>query len=193
MSLRFAVAHRLETDPDDLSRCLTPHKAIGWLTLLPGIEHLICCDMNRHLTVLIVEDLPDDVLLLRKAMTRSGITNPIQVVEDGREAIAYLQGEGKYANRMQYPFPSVIFTDLKMPRMSGFEVLEWLRQHPDCSVIPVIILTASRQDEDVKRAYLMGANAYLVKPTSLADLESMVKTAYDFWAWCEKPHVSGNC
>ncbi len=149
--------------------------------------------MNGNLTFLIIEDLPNDVLLLRRALTKSGITNPVQVVEDGREAIAYLRGEGKYGDRKQYPFPSVIFTNLKMPRMGGFEVLEWLRHHPECSVIPVIILTASRQDENIRRAYQLGANAYLVKPSSMADLEAMVKTAYDFWSWCERPQVAGHC
>src|SRR3954465_2385830 len=109
--------------------------------------------MNRQLTILIIEDLPDDVLLLRKALTRSGVTNPVQVAEDGVEAIAYLEGEGKYADRVQYPFPSVIFTDLKLPRVDAFGVLAWLRSHPDCSVIPLVVLTASAIDADVRKAY----------------------------------------
>ncbi|MDB6022017.1 MAG: two-component system response regulator [Pedosphaera sp.] len=149
--------------------------------------------MDRNLTILIIEDDPNDALLLQKALSRERITNPLQVVHDGQEAIEYLQGEGPYQDRARFPFPSVIFTDLKMPRRSGFEVLEWLRCHPDCSVIPLIILTNSKIDADIKRAYEMGANAYLVKPASLQDLQEMVKTAYNFWAWCEKPHLAGNC
>lgn len=77
--------------------------------------------------------------------------------------------------------------------MSGFEILQWLRNHPDCSVIPVMIFTASRQDEDIKRAYQMGANAYFVKPGTIGELQEMVKAAYNFWAWCEKPHVPEKC
>jgi CheY-like chemotaxis protein len=149
--------------------------------------------MDRNLTILIIEDDPNDVILLKRALTREDINNPIQVVHDGQEALDYLQGEGKYADRAKFPFPSVVFTDLKMPRMSGFDVLEWLRKHPECSVIPVIILTASKLDEDIKKAYQMGANAYLVKPSQIGDLQEMVKTAYNFWAWCEKPLMSGNC
>jgi CheY-like chemotaxis protein len=149
--------------------------------------------MNRNLTLLIVEDDPNDVILLRKALTREGINNATQVVNDGAEAIAYLEGREPYRDRSQFPFPSVIFTDLKMPRMDGFDVLCWLRAHPECSVMPVMILTASRIDADVRKAYQLGANGYLVKPNSLEDLQAMVRTAYEFWAWCEKPEVGGKC
>lgn len=149
--------------------------------------------MDRDLTILIIEDDPNDVLLLKKALSRAGIKDPIQVVTDGGQAIRYLQGDDEYGDRLQFPFPSVIFTDLKMPRMSGFDVLQWLRTHPECSVIPLIILTASRMDEDVRRAYQMGANAYLVKPSSIEELQEMVRTAYEFWSWCEKPNVGGRC
>lgn len=149
--------------------------------------------MDRNLTILIIEDDPNDVILLKRALTREDINNPIQVVHDGQEALDYLQGEGKYADRAKFPFPSVVFTDLKMPRMSGFDVLQWLRNHPECAVIPVIILTASRLEEDIKKAYQMGANAYLVKPSQIGELQEMVKTAYNFWSWCEKPRMGGNC
>ncbi len=149
--------------------------------------------MNRNLTILIVEDDENDMMLLKMALAKEGIKNPLQVVRDGYEAIEYLRAEGQYKDRAKFPFPSVIFTDLKMPRMSGFEVLAWLRNHPECSVIPVIILSASNQDADVKRAYQMGANAYLVKPSQISGLQEMVKTAFDFWALCEKPHVPDKC
>ena len=149
--------------------------------------------MNRNLTILIIEDDPNDVVLLKRALNRENINNPVQVVNDGKEAVHYLQGEGKYHDRTHFPFPSVIFTDLKMPRMSGFDVLDWLKNHPECSVIPLIILTASKMEEDVRKAYQMGANAYLVKPSSIGELQEMVKTVYNFWALCEKPPMSGKC
>jgi CheY-like chemotaxis protein len=149
--------------------------------------------MNRNLTILIIEDDPNDVVLLKRALSRENINNPVQVVHDGKEALHYLQGEGKYHDRTEFPFPSVIFTDLKMPRMSGFDVLDWLKKHPECSVIPLIILSASKMEADVRKAYQMGANAYLVKPGSIGELQEMVKTAYNFWALCEKPPMSGKC
>lgn len=146
--------------------------------------------MDPRLTILIIDDDPNDVLLLRKALTRAEIHDPVQVVTDGFQAIQYLSGEGMYGNREQFPFPSVVFTDLKMPRINGFEVLQWLRKHPDCSVIPVMVLSASKIDADIKRAYQLGANAYLAKPSSMKELVEAVKTAYSFWAHCEKPQVS---
>ncbi|MDB6066506.1 MAG: two-component system response regulator [Pedosphaera sp.] len=149
--------------------------------------------MEGDMTILIIEDDPNDVLLLKKALSRAGINNPIQVATDGAQAIRYLQGEGEYGDRLRFPFPSVIFTDLKMPRMSGFDVLQWLRTHQECSVIPLIILTASKMDEDVRKAYQLGANAYLVKPSSIEELQEMVKASYEFWAWCEKPVVGDKC
>src|ERR1041385_2145111 len=102
--------------------------------------------MNRNLPILVIEDNEDDVFLLKRALAGEGINNPVQVVNDGLEAINYLEGKGKYHDRIQFPFPSVIFSDLKMPRMNGFDVLQWLRTHPDCSVIPIIILSTSRED-----------------------------------------------
>jgi CheY-like chemotaxis protein len=149
--------------------------------------------VNRNLTILIVEDNPHDVRLLKMALTKAGIEDPVQVVEDGVEAIDYLHGAGKYRDRSQYPFPNVMFSDLKMPRMGGFEILEWLRSHEECSVIPLILLTNSSLDADVRRAYRMGANAYMVKPQRFEDLVEMVRTAHEFWAKCEKPLVPENC
>jgi CheY-like chemotaxis protein len=149
--------------------------------------------LNKNLTILIIEDQENDVILLKAALSRAGIVNLIRVVRDGQEALDYLRGQGKYADRSNFPFPSIIFTDLKMPRVSGFDLLEWLREHPDCCSIPVVILTASRIDTDIRRAYRLGANAYLVKPSTLEDLQAMVKTACDFWAWCELPLAPGKC
>jgi CheY-like chemotaxis protein len=159
-------------------------------SLRPCMRVLI---MGANLTILIAEDDANDVLILKKALERADIKYPIYVVPDGQEAIDYLRGEGQYSDRTKFPFPNVVFMDLKMPRMSGFDVLEWSKNNPECAVIPVIILSASKQDEDIKKAYQMGANAYLVKPSQIGDLQEMVKTSFSFWAWCEKPNVSGKC
>jgi len=149
--------------------------------------------MNRNLTILVAEDDENDVLLLKRAFSKNGINNPTHVSRDGADACAYLKGEGAYQDREKYPFPSIIITDLKMPRFSGFEILEWLKNHPDCHVIPVIVLSASRQEDDVKKAYQLGANAFLHKPSTSAELEKLVRTVADFWNMCEKPRLPTGC
>lgn len=149
--------------------------------------------MDASFTILILEDNQDDMNLLEVALRREGITSPVQVVRDGEEAIEYLCGNGRYGDRVKFPFPKVIFTDLKMPRMGGFEVLEWVRRHPECSVIPVIILSDSKLASDIKKAYQMGANAYLCKPARIEDMQQMVKTAFQFWAWSEIPQGPEKC
>ena len=149
--------------------------------------------MREALPILIVEDSENDILLLTLALKRAGVLNPLHIARDGKEAIEYLQGVGMYADRVRFPFPSVILSDVKMPRMGGLEVLQWLRNHPDCSVIPVIILSASRQESDIKRAYQLGVNSYLVKPSTLDELQSMMKLTFDYWFICEKPAYPPNC
>ncbi|HEX3799303.1 MAG TPA: response regulator [Verrucomicrobiae bacterium] len=143
--------------------------------------------MNRNLQILLIEDNDDDAAVFRYALKRAGIPNPLFVATDGQAAIQYLEGSHGYEDRLKYPFPSVIFTDIKMPRKTGFDVLEWLRAHPTCSVIPIIVLSGSSLSEDIKRAYEMGANAYLVKPSDAEVMQKMLKITYDFWAICEKP------
>lgn len=117
-------------------------------------------------TILLVEDQENDATLLKMAFTKNKILNPVQWVRDGLEAIAYLNGEGIYADRTLYPFPEVLLLDLKMPRMTGLELLAWIRDHPDFRVIPTIIMTSSRQDIDIEKAYNLGANTYMLKPSS---------------------------
>src|SRR5882672_4494493 len=92
-------------------------------------------------TILILEDNPDDVLLLQRALQKNNIKMPLQILSDGEEGIAYLKGEDKYADRLTFPFPRVIILDLKMPRKGGLEVLDFLSNHPDLRVIPTIVLT----------------------------------------------------
>jgi CheY-like chemotaxis protein len=149
--------------------------------------------VNDGLPILLIEDSENDLLLVKLALKRAGVLNPIQAARDGREAVEYLCGDGTYADRVKFPFPSLIISDLKMPRMDGFEILEWLRKHPECSVIPVIILSASKQDTDIKRAYQLGANSYLVKPSTLDQLQQILKRLFEYWEICEKPPYPVNC
>ena len=137
--------------------------------------------MARSVNILLVEDDPNDVMLIRKAVQKilSGI--PLAVVPNGQEAVGYLKGEGLYANRGVYPFPDIVLLDLKMPLMNGFEVLRWVRQQPRLKRLPVIVLTGSVQESDARLAYEMGANSYVIKPADFNQLLEMIKTLGNFW------------
>ncbi len=132
-------------------------------------------------TFLIVEDLENDALLMRRALQKAGINNPVIVVEDGKQALQYLSGEEQYADRTQYPLPCLILLDLKMPEVDGFEVLQWIREHPSLPPMIVVVLTASNLQEDIGRAYRLGANSYVVKPNSLDKLVDIAKDLANWW------------
>jgi CheY-like chemotaxis protein len=149
--------------------------------------------MNSEVPILIVEDDENDVFFLRKALQLEGISDQIRIVGDGEEAICYLEGRGDYLDRLRFPFPQVIYTDLKMPRKTGFDLLEWLRSRPECAVIPVMVLTTSQLDSDIRKAYQMGANAYIAKTAVFDDLRAMLRASHKFWAICEKPEVPAKC
>lgn len=137
--------------------------------------------------ILIMEDDENDAWLLQRALQKQNIRNPVRVVPDGEEGIAYLTGRGKYADRSRFPLPGFIITDLKMPLFSGLEVLKWLREHQDFKRIPILVLTSSRADSDVANAYGFGANSYMVKPTTFDDLEKLGRVILDYWKACELP------
>jgi CheY-like chemotaxis protein len=138
-----------------------------------------------------VEDDPNDVLLIQRAFRKANLVNPIQVVGDGEEAVAYLSGQGVYADRGRHPLPILILLDLKLPRKSGHEVLAWLRGQPELKRLPVVVLTSSREAADVNRVYDLGANSYLVKPVAFDDLLKMAQTLNMYWLILnEKPAVS---
>ncbi|PYX65955.1 MAG: response regulator, partial [Acidobacteria bacterium] len=92
-----------------------------------------------------------------------------------------------YSDRAKYPFPGVIISDVKMPRRDGLEVIEWVRSHPCCSVIPIVMLSGSRIEHDVVSAYKLGANSYFTKPTTLDELAELIRLAFDYWSRCERP------
>jgi CheY-like chemotaxis protein len=136
--------------------------------------------------ILLIEDEENDVFFFKRAMNKVGLTNPVQVASDGREAIDYLKGTGKFAGRTEFPLPSLILLDLKLPFVMGLDVLKWIREQPGLAPI-VVILSSSQQDEDIAAAYRLGANAYLVKPAEVTKLEEMVKAISGFWLMQNTP------
>ena len=122
---------------------------------------------------LVVEDEPGDALLIQRAFAKAKIPNPVHLVRDGDQAVEYLQGLGPYSDRTRYPLPKVMLLDLKLPRRSGLEVLEWLREKPGLKRLSVVVLTSSRETSDVNRACDLGVSSYLVKPVDYNQLVEM--------------------
>jgi CheY-like chemotaxis protein len=137
--------------------------------------------------ILLVEDDPDDALLAERAFRRTNVANPLRVVADGDEAVAYLAGEGRFADREANPLPVLVLLDLKLPRRSGFEVLEWLRAEPGLERLPVVVLTSSRETTDIDRAYELGANSYVVKPVDFASLMEIAHVLHIYWLIVNEP------
>ncbi len=138
-------------------------------------------------TILLVEDDPNDVLLIRRAFENTKIANPIEVVEDGEKAVSYLESLSSPGERKDSPLPMLVLLDLKLPRKSGLEVLAWMREQPHLRRLPVVILTSSRESSDINKAYDSGANSYLVKPGSFEDLMEMVASLNMYWLILNEP------
>src|SRR6476660_7885214 len=126
--------------------------------------------MTPASAILLVEDNDDDVFLMKHALASAGVSNAVLVVESGQRAVDYLSGEGPYSDRSRYPMPAVVFLDLKLPLMSGHEVLAWIRAQRQLESLVVVVLTSSNEPSDVRRAYSLGANSYLMKPLTAAQL-----------------------
>ena len=131
--------------------------------------------------VLLVEDDENDVMFVQRAFKHAGILNPLHIARHGDEAIEYLDGKGTYGDRERYPLPVFVLLDLKMPRRSGLEVLEWVKDRAGLKRIPIVVLTSSKNDSDVNKAYELGVNSYLVKPVSFEGLIELVKSLQLYW------------
>ena len=133
--------------------------------------------------ILIAEDNDDHVVLLRRALKKGAILNPIFVVNDGEEVVAYLKGEGRFADRYEYPLPGLLLLDLKMPKKNGFEVLQWIRQQPFLKRLRVVVLTTSDNPSDIDRAYELGANSFIVKPLEQQQFLEVTEAIKGYWLW----------
>jgi len=132
-------------------------------------------------TILLAEDNPKDVELTIEALSEHNIANQVIVVKDGVEAIEFLRREGKF--KLRKPgLPAVLLLDIKMPRMDGIEVLRNVRGDPTLKLLPVVILTSSREEQDLIKSYELGVNAYVVKPVDFKDFIQAVKEIGVFWA-----------
>lgn len=136
--------------------------------------------MPLRQAILVADDCLEDTFILKRAFAKSGITTPIIFVGDGQEAIDYLSSNEK-------PCPRLLLLDLKMPRLDGFDVLGWLQRQPGLRRLVVTVLTSSQQERDVNRAYDLGANSYVVKPSSAANYDEIVEKVHSYWMKVNHP------
>lgn len=149
---------------------------------------------GRNNTILLVEDDPNDARLVQRAFGKSGQEVRVLRLQHGDEAVSYLRGDAPFDNRESYPLPGVVLLDIKLPRRSGFEVLEWIRSRTDSlRRLPVIILTSSTHSNDINRAYDLGANSYVAKPESTDQLNELVRMFAEYWlSRNELPAMNGH-
>ena len=139
--------------------------------------------MSAPIRILIAEDDPNDLLLLKLAFSKAGLDNPVSLARDGEEVISYLEGKAPFNDPTRFPQPELLLLDLKMPRLDGFAVLEWLLWQPALRPRFVVVFTASDNPEDFRRARLLGADSFLVKPQDPRELVRIVQGLQDYW--CE--------
>jgi|ERR1043165_7601096 CheY-like chemotaxis protein len=136
--------------------------------------------LNKQI-ILLVEDDPNDVLLIQRAFQKAGLQNSLRIVRNGDEAIEYLSGENSYSDRERFPLPFLVLLDLKMPGTDGFEVLSWARSISNLKRLLMVVLTSSNLQSDVDKAYELGANSYLVKPVEFDDMVNLIKRFEVYW------------
>ncbi|MEM9775696.1 MAG: response regulator [Chloroflexota bacterium] len=138
--------------------------------------------------ILLVEDNPDDEELTLLTLEENNIANSVFVVRDGQEALSYLFGSDKYANRDTLKRPKLVMLDLKLPKLNGIEVLEKIKSNELTKKIPVVILTSSREEPDIERCYELGANSYIVKPVDFDQFKNAIRQVGMYWLILNEPH-----
>jgi|ERR1041385_7093436 CheY-like chemotaxis protein len=131
--------------------------------------------------MLVAEDDPNDIFLLERALARSGLAIEARFFRDGAETLDYLHGNGPFTDRKTYPLPRLLLLDIKMPRKNGFEVLQSVRSNPALKRLIAVMFSSSAEEKDINRAYDLGANAYVVKPSDSARLVLVLRRIHDFW------------
>jgi len=144
--------------------------------------------MNEKI-ILLVEDNPDDVALTLRAFKKHKVKNNVIVVEDGEEALDYLFCKGKFAKRSRDDFPSVVLLDIKLPKVDGFEVLKEIRTNEATKLLPVVILTSSKEEQDIIKGYSLGANSYIRKPVDFDKFFDAVQTLGLYWLILNEPPI----
>jgi len=137
--------------------------------------------MAQMIPILVVDDSKDDVFFLCRAFEKAGLNYSINHVLDGEEAVDYLSGENGFTDRSRYPLPALMLLDVKMPKLNGFDVLEWLLTRKDLEKLPVVMFSSSFQPEDIEKAKALGATDYLSKPTGFEGFEQVVQTIASRW------------
>ena len=137
--------------------------------------------MNENPLILVLEDNGDDMFFMQRAFLKMGLGPSVRFAQNGNEAISYLEGRGRFENRAKYPPPSVVVTDLRMPLVDGFEVLQWLRNHPQYRDTPAFVLSSSDLPEDQDKAHKCGATAYYTKPRVPEKLIPLLKEMQQVW------------
>lgn len=150
---------------------------------------------NKEKKILLIEDNPDDELLTLRAFNKNHIKNEVIVARDGQEALDWLFLTGSYTDRDPSVAPAVILLDLKLPKVDGIEVLRKIRHHPQTKVLPVVVLTSSREEQDVIESYKLGANSYIRKPVDFSEFSEAVSRLGVYWLLMneippEKNHVA---
>jgi len=137
--------------------------------------------MIKRVPILVVDDSKDDVFLLCRAFKRAGLDPSLIHVRDGEEAVDYLSGENRFTDRARYPLPSLMLLDIKMPKLNGFDVLQWLLTRKDLEKLPVVMFSSSSEPEDVEKAKALGATEYLCKPIESEGFDQVVQTIASRW------------
>ncbi len=142
---------------------------------------------ENSVEILLVEDNPNDVELTLHALKENKLTNHIEVVRDGAEALDFIFGAGAYAHRSLEKSPKVILLDLKLPKVDGLEVLKRLKSDPRTRAIPVVVLTSSREERDIVESYQLGVNSYIVKPVDFEQFSEAVRNLGLYWLLLNQP------
>ncbi len=137
--------------------------------------------MDTPLGVLLAEDELGDILAVRRAFEKAGVKTPVHIARDGQEVVDYLTGNPPFSDPVAHPLPALLLLDLRLPVISGFELLEWLRKQPRLRHMIVVVFSSSEDPEDINRAYDLGANSYIIKPHDPDDLVMVVKQLQQYW------------